>query len=339
MPRKTLRSASASPTPPSNSLSSSKHSVIFRVFIATRPWSFLATIGGMLVGVALGYNKNGFLKIGEFFFSILGALAVHCAGNLTNTYFDFRLGLDKKKSSADRGLVDGLVTSQQVLALMGFSYLLALAAAGYFLHRFADQGHHEQVVALLTLVGAGIALAHMYTASPFKLKYRGLGDFVIFLAFGPLLVEGAYFTQTGSLIPLPVPLFSSTSSLALLLSVPTGLVTEGILHVNNTRDVVADRRANALTLPQLLGPQGSFLLYIALLSVSYLTVALFAWICRSLLLLLPFLVLPFAVHLVACFAKAHWRDLCEKNGQFSFLFNVLLSLGILLTADTACLQL
>jgi len=293
----------------------------------------------MLVGVALGHSKNGFLKTGEFIFSILGALAVHCAGNLTNTYFDFRLGLDKKESSADRGLVDGLVTSKQLLALMGFSYLLALFSAAYFLFRFALQDRHDQMVSLLTLVGAGVALAHMYTASPFKLKYRGLGDLVIFLAFGPLLVEGAYFTQTGSLIPLPIALYSSRSSLALLLSVPTGLVTEGILHVNNTRDVAADLKANALTLPQLLGPRGSLLAYIALFGVSYITVALFALMCRSLSLLLPLLVLPFAVQLMTSFAKAQWQDLCEKNGQFSFLFNVLLALGIFLTVDTSYLQL
>jgi 1,4-dihydroxy-2-naphthoate octaprenyltransferase len=41
-------------------------------------------------------------------------VSVHFAGNLVNTYYDFKKGIDTKSTADDRTLVDGLVSSSTV---------------------------------------------------------------------------------------------------------------------------------------------------------------------------------------------------------------------------------
>lgn len=84
-----------------------------------------------------------------------------------------------------------------------------------------------------------------YTGKPAQLKYRALGDLVIFVMFGPMLMLFVVLAVTTTL---------STSALALTLahSVPVGLQTVAVLHANNARDAVEDKAAGmacALCLP------------------------------------------------------------------------------------------
>ncbi len=67
---------------------------------------------------------------------------------------------------------------------------------------------------------AGVVLAIIYTAPPFKLDYRGFGfgEASILFAFGPIPVLGAYYVQTGEL-----------SISALLVSIPVGVLTVTVL--------------------------------------------------------------------------------------------------------------
>lgn len=41
---------------------------------------------------------------------------VHCAGNVVNTYYDYKKGIDNDRKSDDRTLVDHLLTIDEVSA-------------------------------------------------------------------------------------------------------------------------------------------------------------------------------------------------------------------------------
>jgi 1,4-dihydroxy-2-naphthoate octaprenyltransferase len=93
---------------------------------------------------------------------------------------------------------------------------------------------------LLLLFAAGALLSFFYTSPPFHLKCRALGDVVIYLCFGPLLTQ---FTALLLLAPSSLP-----PSFLHVCHLPVGLLTEGILHANNTRDITMDKKSGTVTL-------------------------------------------------------------------------------------------
>src|SRR3972149_1884695 len=217
--------------------------------LATRPWSFPASIVPMLVGGALAHRAGEFGG-GLFVLTLLGGLLFHIGANLFNTYFDFRPGVDSSADADDRTLVDGILRPRDV-AIGGAAAFAVGAGIGGFLVSQAG-------LVILALGGIGLALGLFYTADPLGYKYRGLGDLGIFAAFGPVLVLGAYMVQTEKLDLLPF-----------LFAVPLGLIIDAILHANNLRDVQADRRSGAVTMAQLLGEDGSRWAYAALVLAPY----------------------------------------------------------------------
>jgi 1,4-dihydroxy-2-naphthoate octaprenyltransferase len=84
------------------------------------------------------------------------------------------------------------------------------------------------------------------------MKYKALGEVVIFIVFGPLLLAGAAFVQTGVLWSWPV----------LYVSIPVGIATSMVLFGNNIRDLSEDSDAGITTLARLLGKAVSRVLFV-----------------------------------------------------------------------------
>ena len=87
---------------------------------------------------------------------------------------------------------------------------------------------------------------------PVPLKYRALGDVVIFLAYALLPTLGTCYVATG-VVDWNV----------LWIALPVGLITVAILHANNTRDMRTDARAEIQTLAMKLGGKASMYVYCA----------------------------------------------------------------------------
>ena len=101
----------------------------------------------------------------------------------------------------------------------------------------------------ITTLYFGLAGAVLTLFYPW-LKYHALGDLDIFLTYSVVPMLGTSFVATGE-IHLSV----------LILSVPVGLITVGILHSNNTRDIEQDRRAGIKTFAMCVGGKVSTVLY------------------------------------------------------------------------------
>ena len=97
-------------------------------------------------------------------------------------------------------------------------------------------------VAFSYLFAAGAFLALAYTAKPLGLKYYALGDIVIILAFGPVTQQFVCVMLSGNVKIQYLPL-----------CIPIALLTEAILHANNSRDINSDKQAGIITLPTLIG--------------------------------------------------------------------------------------
>lgn len=96
--------------------------------LALRPWSFSASLTPVALGSALAYRAQGVLDPRLLVGCAVAVLAVHGAGNLVNTYYDFSKGIDHKKSD-DRTLVDRILEPQDVVRFGVFLYTLGCVCA------------------------------------------------------------------------------------------------------------------------------------------------------------------------------------------------------------------
>lgn len=171
---------------------------------------------------------------------------------------------------------------------------------------------HGSTLASLALFG--LVLALFYSADPIGLKYHGLGDVVVFLCFGPLLMEGTSLLVCGR-FQLSV----------LAYSVPIGLLTTAILHANNTRDMVPDKASGAITLALTLGFRRSYDLYCVLLATVYACCFINA-IAFGLGYRVFFIVttVPWALYLTRAFKARHLAELPQMTAQFECFFGTVL---------------
>jgi 1,4-dihydroxy-2-naphthoate octaprenyltransferase len=111
----------------------------------------------------------------------------------------------------------------------------------------------------------GMLIAYFYSAKPFKLASRGLGDVLVFIAMGFLMTWGAYYVQ-----------ISRWSWSAFAASVPVGFLVTAILNMNNVRDYQDDLAVKKKTLPVRFGQKFGQYFHATLVIGSYVAVTIFA---------------------------------------------------------------
>ncbi len=193
--------------------------------------------------------------------TLLCGSLVHLASNTLNDYFDFASGADSKEVgltpfSGGSGLLrEEKLLPGEVLSLSIGLIVLALLSAGLIL--LLSPG---KALVILAIGLTGLVLGIVYTAPPFKLSYRGLGEIAIFVTFGPIPVVGACYIASGTL-----------SSASFVASLPFGLMTTAILWINQFPDFETDKRAGKRTLLVQMGPAKGRYVYLALLFLAALT--------------------------------------------------------------------
>jgi 1,4-dihydroxy-2-naphthoate polyprenyltransferase len=144
--------------------------------------------------------------------------------------------------------------------------------------------------------------------------------------FGPLMLEGAYFTVTGT-----------WSLTALALSVPVGLLVTAIVHGNEWRDISEDARAGIVTLSSRFGKDAAYLGYMSLILGAYVTLGVgvaVGWLPAT--TMLSVLALPFlaqVLHDADLGATGQVRAIAMidlETARLHFVFGLLLVAGILL---------
>jgi len=213
------------------------------------------------------------LALGQADFSPLLALAAvcgvmlgHMGCNLFDDYFDFRVqNTSFRNTMAREGmrariakcpyLTSGQATLGQLLAASCVCSGLALLAG---LLIWLRRGEPILLIALFT---AGLGLA--YSGWPLRLSYHGLGELLIGLVFGPLLMSGVYYAACGRL-----------DSSILFIAVPVGLLVMNIIYVHSIMDYEPDKRVGKKTLAVLVNRRGFMLTILGLvLSLPYLFIS------------------------------------------------------------------
>jgi len=204
-----------------------------------RPFSFTASVVPVLVGAAAGLAAGSDLSWPLLPAVLIAAVAVHAGTNLFNDTHDYRRGVDRAGTLGGSGLlVSGQLSPSQTNRAAWLCFALAAALGAWFV---VLRGWPLAAVGALGLLGG-----HAYTGRPVGYKYHALGDPLVFLLMGPLMVVGADLALTG--------VFHWTSVWAAL---PIGLLVMSILHGNNLRDLADDRQSGFVTIAMLLGPRAS----------------------------------------------------------------------------------
>ena len=267
----------------------------WRVWLRTaRIPTLAATFTPIFVGTAIaGYD--GAFNVGLFALTLLSCLGLQIGTNYFNEYFDYRYELDTAQSLGASGVIfSGEMTAGQVFG-GGLGSFIVAAVLGLAL--IAIRG---PVIVLLGVVG--LAIGYFYNARPFKFASRGLGDPLVFLAMGVLMVVGAYFVQ--------IPHWSWQAVAA---SVPVGCLVVAILNINNIRDYDDDRAVGKLTLPVRFGQRFGRRYQVTLVLGAYVTTTIFA-----LLGVLPLLTL--AVWVTILPAVRHLRVVLTATDRLALRF-------------------
>src|SRR5262245_48847087 len=162
--------------------------------LAARPKTLPASIAPVFVGCAVAWAEGGFVLVSALAAFVV-ALLLQVGANLANDVADFRRGADTAhRLGPTRVTQSGLIPPQQVIAATAI-VLGAAAIPGLYL-----VWRGGLVLAVLGL--AAILAAVAYTAGPKPFGYLGLGEFVVFVFFGPVAVVGTAFAMTKSVTPL-----------------------------------------------------------------------------------------------------------------------------------------
>jgi 1,4-dihydroxy-2-naphthoate octaprenyltransferase len=294
---------------------------IWKIWVRTaRPLTLTATLSPLLVGTAVAAYEGVFRPV-NFLLALLSTLFLQVGTNYFNEYFDYRYGLDSPESlGASTVIFRQEMTASQVFAGGLVCFLLAMLLS----------------LVLIALVGpaiigfglAGMAIAYFYSARPFTLARRGLGDIMVFLAMGVLTTWGAYYVQ-----------IARWDWLVFAASVPVGLLVTAILNMNNVRDYQEDRQVQKMTLPVRFGQTFGIWYHTCLLMGSYVIVTLLVLLDRlPVWSLLAWLTFPLAFLnvrgvLTAIDRKAFILGM-KRTSQLHLIFGVAFALGLLLARLT-----
>ena len=210
--------------------------------MAARPKTLGAAIAPVLLGTAMAYEAGG-LHLPSAALALLGAILIQVGVNYHNDYADFVKGTDTEdRVGPTRVTQAGYVEPTTMRRATWVVFGLAVLAGMYLIIR---GGWPIFIIGVLS-----IASAVLYTAGPYALADTGLADLFVLVFFGPVAVGGTYYVQTLD-ITWPV----------LVAGLGPGLLSEGILLVNNIRDMEGDRQAGKRTVPIRLGRRVGVILY------------------------------------------------------------------------------
>ena len=202
-----------------------------------------------LLGAAWAYAMAGAFDAAVFWSGLGGVVLAVVGVESFNEYFDSRMGTDRVFNPEDLPPMSGWVLWLGIAAFAG-----ALAVGIYLTYRGGWP--------ILGFAALGGLAAIFYVAPPIRWAYRGLGETVIALSYGPWMVLGSFYLHTGTL-----------SWGALWASLVPGLLIMALAVVNAIPDYHQDRLVGKRNLVVRLGRRRGVWLYLALAAAGLVVAA------------------------------------------------------------------
>lgn len=204
-----------------------------------------------------------------FALALLVTLLYQVLSNFANDYGDGVKGTDQNRigEAEQRAVASGKITAKQMRnAVILFSVLSLVATLVLLYKAFFPNFINE----FYTFIGLGVTCilaAIGYTVGKKPYGYLGLGDIMVFIFFGLVSVCGSYF------------LFTKSFDWDILLPASAiGLLSAGVLNLNNMRDIENDAKSGKKTLALRLGFKNAMIYEMVILMLPPILVLIYMMI-------------------------------------------------------------
>lgn len=201
-----------------------------------------------------------------FGFAILTTLGLQILSNFANDYGDGIKGTDNSdRVGPQRAIQSGAISPQAMKIGIAITSVLTLLSAIILIYfAFSDTNIWYSLFFLLLGI-LSIASAIRYTVGNTAYGYRGFGDVFVFVFFGLVSTIGVNFLYSEQ---LDFNLFLPAAAI--------GLLSTGVLNLNNMRDEASDRKSNKNTVVVKIGGQKAKKYHYFLIVTAMILVLLFA---------------------------------------------------------------
>lgn len=273
--------------------------------LRTLPLAFAA----IFLGTALAIF-NGYFNVWVFILALLTAFALQILSNLANDYGDSKKGTDNaNRIGPARALQSGILTAQQIMdGIIAFGAIAFLCGSALL---FFVSGLNLPIMLIFLLIGlASIYASIKYTIGNDAYGYSGFGDVFVFIFFGIVAVAGTAFLHQ-----------HQTIASTLLPATAFGLLSVGVLNVNNMRDILNDKTSHKITIPVRLGIRNARIYHAVLVTAALLFLIVYSqvkfqyWTQWLFLILLPL----FGFHLYKIFTIKTYNEFDPLLKQLAIL--------------------
>ncbi|WP_027126618.1 1,4-dihydroxy-2-naphthoate octaprenyltransferase [Gelidibacter mesophilus] len=282
------------------------------------------SISGIVVGSCFA-AYNGFFDAIILILALLVTVALQILSNLANDYGDGIKGTDNDtRVGPMRAIQSGKITPDQMFEGLKINILIVILLTVLLIYNAFGHGYFLYSMFFFALGAVSVFAALKYTMGESAYGYRGLGDVFVLIFFGFVSVVGSYFLFAKQL-----------DHILILPSMAVGLLSVGVLNLNNMRDIETDKVSNKITLAVKLGKAKSrkyhLLLIISAMVIGIVFGILYYTSFWNFLFLFSYI--PLLIH-IKKILNARSSDDFDSQLKIlalsTFLFSVLLGVGYIL---------
>ena len=281
------------------------------------------SVSGIIVGSFYAMSQSMFnWKI--ILFAFTTTLGFQVVSNFANDYGDGVKGTDNEdRVGPTRAIQSGAISPKAMKKAIVLTSIVTLISALVLIYFSFKEKYLLYSLVFFTLGILAIASAIRYTVGSGAYGYRGFGDVFVFVFFGLVSTLGIYF------------MYAKKIDLILLLpATAIGLLSVGVLNLNNMRDESSDRKANKNTIVVKIGGAKAKIYHFFLIVLAMVLMVIFAVLLHFKWeqYLFLFVYIPLIKHLIRVYKNQESRLLdpeLKKLAVSTFALSVLLSLGLI----------
>ncbi|GAB4163034.1 MAG: 1,4-dihydroxy-2-naphthoate octaprenyltransferase [Winogradskyella sp.] len=214
-----------------------------------KPWLLamrLRTLPLSVSGIILGTSfaiYNGRFNWLVLILAILTTISLQILSNLANDYGDGVKGTDNEdRVGPQRAIQSGAITPEEMLDAIKFNIVMVIILTLSLILAAFGPNNFLFLMLFVFLGGFSVYAALNYTMGDSPYGYRALGDIFVFVFFGLISTIGSYLLYV-----------HRVDHVVLLPAIILGLLSVGVLNLNNMRDLEADKSVGKITIAVKLG--------------------------------------------------------------------------------------
>lgn len=282
------------------------------------------SVSGIILGTCFAHY-NGRFNLLVLILALLTTVSLQVLSNLANDYGDGLKGTDNdERVGPQRAIQSGKITPDEMLEAIKFNILVVIILTLSLIWAAFGSTNFLFLLLFIFLGGISVYAALNYTMGDSPYGYKALGDLFVFIFFGLISTGGSYVLYTHTI-----------DHLVTLPAIALGLLSVGVLNLNNMRDIQSDTNAGKITLAVKLGLPRAKRYHFSLIIGAMLLTVLFSILYfvepYNFLYLIAFI--PLIIHLKKIKTAKQANDFDSQLKVLAlstFLFALLLGIGYIL---------